>query len=311
MCGHGAAVREQAAVRRCVQASAQNVDFEGFVDYIHSTQQQILSSAEALEGNRRTFVRDKWDRGGPAEPNAGYGLTCVLEDGEVLEKAAASITVVRGSLTAARAAAMSSRGRGCIDPAGGQAYAAAALSLVFHSAHPMIPTLRADVRLFQVGEQSWFGGGCDLTPFYVDSQDFGSFHSFWKAQCDTHSPEAYSEYKAVCDSYFYIPARKEHRGVGGIFFDDLSSEEAGFDVPAFVKDVGTGILPSWLPIVERHRQKPISPEQRVKFGLDGGRMEAIMVSAPPLIRWRYNIVPEIGSPESDLVELLRKPQQWA
>jgi hypothetical protein len=123
-------------------------DFDSFHDYVVGLQAAILAGAERLDGSGKKFARDRWERDA-ASANAGYGLTCVLEGGAVIEKGAANISVVRGTLSAARAQAMSSRGRGEIDPAGGQPYAACAMSLVFHSAHPMVPTLRADVRLFQ------------------------------------------------------------------------------------------------------------------------------------------------------------------
>lgn len=173
----------------------------------------------------------------------GYGITAVLEGGDLLEKAAANISVVRGSLSAARAAAMSSRGRAGIDPAGGQPYSAVAMSLVFHPAHPLVPTLRADVRLFQVrprrrhgacmfkqppavavlpaaaghqprsqthapvrrcrrlqvAGQSWYGGGCDLTPAYLFDEDASEFHGYWKGVCDAHDPRLYAEHKDWCD----------------------------------------------------------------------------------------------------------------
>ncbi len=307
-----------------------------------------------------------------------------------------------------RPQAMSSRGRSEIDPKGGQEYAAAAMSLVFHSAHPLVPTLRADVRLFQVrgpslqfnlsrhrdaplglspgrrvsqlgvgaGQErrlthiaalhhtcprhpaqvagkSWYGGGCDLTPFYVDEQDAREFHAYWRRVCEAHQPgQLYPRLKQWCDKYFYIPARKEHRGLGGLFFDDLAAEECGFDAAAFTRDVGDGILPSWEGIARRRGGLPFTQQQRdwqllrrgrylvracgsrplcgaaglrvtgahscwarcvhvtplpcalslgplscpqefnllydrgVKFGLDGGRIESIMVSAPPLIAWK-------------------------
>lgn len=131
--------------------------------------------------------------------------------------------------------------------------------------------------------------------------------------------------------YFYIPARHEHRGLGGLFFDDLASEECGYDAGAFVRSVGDGLLASWRPIVARHRQQPFTQQQRdwqllrrgrylefnllydrgVKFGLDGGRVESIMVSAPPLIAWKYNVQPAEGSPEAELVAALQKPREWA
>ncbi|KAF6249723.1 Coproporphyrinogen III oxidase [Scenedesmus sp. NREL 46B-D3] len=235
-----------------------------------------------------------------------------------------------GTLSAARAQAMSSRGRSQIDPAGGQPYSAAALSLVFHAAHPLVPTLRADVRLFQVAGCSWFGGGCDLTPSYLFEQDAAEFHAYWQGVCDKYSPELYAEHKAWCDKYFYIPARKEHRGIGGLFFDDLDAEGAAFDVQAYTEDVARGILPSWTAIAQRRSSQQFTEEQRnwqllrrgrylefnllydrgVKFGLDGGRVESIMVSAPPLIAWKYNVVPKEGSEEEKLVKVLQQPREW-
>lgn len=304
------------------------VEFDAFEAYVLQLQNSIIAQTEELDGGK-LFVRDRWQRD-TTNADAGYGITSVLEDGHLLEKGAANISIIKGTLSAQRAQAMSSRGRGAIDPAGGQPYAAAAMSLVFHAAHPMVPTLRADVRLFQVAGQSWFGGGCDLTPSYLFTEDAEAFHSYWAQVCGKYSPNAYQEFKEWCDRYFYIPARKEHRGIGGLFFDDLSSEEAGYDVESFVREVGDGILPSWRDIAQRRRSMAFTQEQRdwqllrrgrylefnllydrgVKFGLDGGRVESIMVSAPPLIRWRYNVSPEPGTPEDNLIQVLRSPRAW-
>lgn len=300
-----------------------------FEHFILDTQKKIIDAAETLDGSGQSFRHDRWDRN-PGHPNAGYGITSVLEGGKVLEKAAVNISVIGGVLTAERARAMSSRGRASIDSNGGQSYAAAALSLVFHSAHPMIPTLRADVRLFEVDGRRWYGGGADLTPFYLVEDDVIAFHRYWKELCDRHDSSLYPVFKEWCDSYFYLPARKEHRGVGGIFFDDLDAAAEDYDVDKFVRDVALGILPSWEPIVKKHKDEPVSQEQRewqllrrgrylefnllydrgVKFGLDGGRIESIMVSAPPLVSWKYNIVPEEGSPESNLLDVLKTPRSW-
>ncbi|DBA80120.1 TPA: hypothetical protein ACH3X2_007602 [Trebouxia sp. C0005] len=183
----------------------------------------------------------------------------------------------------------------------------------------------------QVEGQAWYGGGCDLTPAYLFEEDARHFHSFWKATCDKHHTDLYTKYKAWCDDYFYIPARQEHRGIGGIFFDDLEAKDAAFDVSQFVEDVAEGILSSWRDIATKRQAMPFSHEQRqwqllrrgrylefnllydrgVKFGLSGGRLESIMVSAPPLIAWRYNVVPEAGSAEAKLVAVLQKPVEWA
>jgi len=319
--------RPQAADRR--GAARTLAAAGGFEEYALQLQDGIIKRATELDGSGRTFVRDRWDRD-QSNPNAGFGITAVLEGGELLEKAASNVSVISGVLSSTRAAAMTSRGRD-IDPAGGQPYSAVAMSLVFHPKSPWVPTLRADVRVFEVDGQRWYGGGCDLTPAYLFREDAAEFHRFWKEVCDRSSPQLYPEYKAWCDRYFYIPARQEHRGVGGIFFDDLDDNEADFDVDQFVRSVGDGILPSWEPIIARRRCEAVTEAARnwqllrrgrylefnllydrgVKFGLDGGRVESIMVSAPPLIAWQYNVQPEPGSQEAETLEVLRKPQDWA
>lgn len=316
-----------------VGATASDKVTSDFSDFVLSLQNDIIKQTEdhiELKSGK-TFLRDEWNRDGDS---SGFGITSVLEGGDVVEKAASNVSVIHGRLTKARAQAMSSRGRDCIDPNGGQEYAAAAMSLVFHSGHPHIPTLRADVRVFEVAGQKWFGGGCDLTPFYIYEEDFTGFHQFWKDICDTYDENAYATYKAWCDDYFYIPARKEHRGVGGLFFDDLddsSNHNTLISAEEFVRHVGYGILPSWMPIVERRKAiKPTEAEREwqlirrgrylefnllydrgVKFGLEGGRIESIMVSAPPLISWKYNHIPVEGSREDDLLKMLGgSPRKW-
>ena len=281
---------------------------------------------------KAVLQEEKWERPGKdgSHSNGSRGITAVFEDGEVLEKAAANVSLISGVLTATRAQSMSARGRSNIDPKGGQSYSAAAMSLVFHSANPLIPTLRGDVRLFQVEDEMWLGGGIDLTPNYLNEEDIKSFHRHLKHICDKYDRGLYQKAKAECDDYFYIPCRGEHRGVGGVFFDDLTAD-AGFDVLGFTKSVGSGMISSWSPIVERRRSEKFSEAQRqwqllrrgrylefnllydrgVRFGLDGGRIESIMVSAPPLIRWKYNAEPEEGTEEAEMMKALRKPREWA
>eukprot|EP00240_Pyramimonas_obovata_P003735 CAMPEP_0118924580 /NCGR_PEP_ID=MMETSP1169-20130426/2652_1 /TAXON_ID=36882 /ORGANISM="Pyramimonas obovata, Strain CCMP722" /LENGTH=361 /DNA_ID=CAMNT_0006865707 /DNA_START=100 /DNA_END=1185 /DNA_ORIENTATION=+ len=315
-----------------------NGDFDDFVQVM---QDRICKEAALADGCGKEFIVDRWDRGEGGKN--GFGITRVLQGGDLLEKAAANVSVVRGNLTPARAQAMSSRGRD-VDPNGGQAYSAAALSLVFHSAGPMVPTFRADVRYFQVeGGDGWYGGGADLTPYYLEDEDARDFHNFWKLQCDAFGGHLYPAYKKWCDDYFYIPMRKEHRGVGGIFFDDLMATKAAeavtgeeplvaCDDPAgFTQSVAENLMASYLPIAERRRSASYTDEQRhwqllrrgrylefnllydrgVKFGLDGGRVESIMVSAPPMIAWDYNVVPESGSREEYLINVLQAPREWA
>jgi len=301
-----------------------------FAAYVNDLQGAICAAVEAVDGSGRTFCTDRWERD-PKDPGAGYGVTRVLEGGDVIEKGAANVSIIRGKLTPQRAQAMSSRGRG-INPLGGDPYAAAAMSLVLHPRSPLIPTLRADVRVFEVNGQRWFGGGCDLTPVYLNEADTVAFHRYWKSLCDGHHPEYYPKFKKWCDNYFYIPARKEHRGVGGLFFDDLSESPDGDPAAAeaFVRHVGTALLGAWLPIVRRERDTPYTEAQRawqllrrgrylefnllydrgVRFGLEGGRVESIMVSAPPLIAWQYDVQPAPGSEEATLLDVLRSPRDW-
>eukprot|EP01018_Ginkgo_biloba_P009365 Gb_37977 [translate_table: standard] len=233
-------------------------------------------------------------------------------------------------------------------------YFAGALSLVFHPQNPYVPTFRADVRYFKIdGGSGWFGGGADLTPCYLDIEDAKYFHHFLKKICDKYDSSFYLRCKSDCDAYFYIPARKEHRGIGGIFFDDLeyfeehngagnkSSLDAnkrmayaqgnGRDkVFQFVEELADGFTSSFLPIANKSRLRGYGERQKgwqllqrgrylefnllydrgIKFGLDGGRIESIMVSAPPLVAWKYNVTPEFGSPEAEMLNVLRKPRDW-
>lgn len=317
-------------------------------DAFLSLQNRICEEAESADGSGKTFIVDKWLRG--ENGSQGYGITRVLEGGGLLEKAAANISIIRGTLSADRAKAMSARGR---DTQAGAEYFAAALSLVFHPLSPLVPTFRSDVRFFQVdGSAGWFGGGADLTPCYLFEEDAREFHAFYKAICDKYDPSIYARFKTNCDDYFYLPTRREHRGTGGIFFDDLgffssssetapgvpSAEASGGEPPeeamervfSFVRDVGEGFMPSFLPIAARRRGVEYGEEERnwqllrrgrylefnllhdrgVKFGLVGGRMESIMVSAPPLVAWKYNVVPEEGSREAELLQVLKEPRNW-
>ena len=332
--------------RRRVASSARDVasgvDLDSFEDFLLDKQRELCEALAAVEGDGIGFCEDYWERGTKAD---GYGLTRVLEGGRVFEKAAANVSIIRGTLTAERAKAMSSRGRQEIDPSGGQAYEACALSLVFHPRSPMVPTFRADVRRFRVGGKAWYGGGADLTPYYLFEDDASEFHDKYEAVCDAYdsAPSEHGVYEACkewCDEYFYIPARREHRGVGGVFFDDLETGETSdhgarvrgvTDAEAFTRAIADEWLNSYLPIVHRRRDEPYGEAQErwhhqrrgryiefnllydrgVRFGLDGGRIEAIMVSAPPRVRWDYDVKPEPGSPESRLVDALRSPRAWA
>lgn len=319
---------------------------DSFEDFLLRTQESICDQLAAVDGSGKQFCCDKWQRG--EDPSSGYGITRVLEGGNLMEKAAANVSIIHGRLSEARTKAMSARGRNVET---GSEYFAGALSLVFHPRNPYIPTFRSDVRYFEVGHIGWFGGGADLTPNYLDIDEAHYFHGFLKQLCDQYNPTFYLQSKATCDSYFYLPARREHRGIGGIFFDDLESFnvlEASQQLPEedepvrrklesnrarvfeFVSKLAEGFLASYLPIVEKKRGLSYGDRERqwqllrrgrylefnllydrgVKFGLDGGRIESIMVSAPPLIAWKYNVIPETDSPEAQMLEVLRRPRAW-
>jgi len=300
-----------------------------FDDHVQELQRNMIAKCEEADGTGARFTIDEWKR----ERGEGFGRTCVLEnpDGGLFEKAAVNVSIIRDVLSEERARAMSERGR-AVESVGGQEYQAEALSLVFHPTNPRVPTLRADVRRFRVGDSAWYGGGCDITPVYLFDEDVKSFHRYWKEKLDRYSESLYPRYKEWCDRYFYIPARGEHRGVGGLFFDDLESDESpnGFDVESFVRDFSAGILDSWLPFALARNEEAYTKEQKewqllrrgryiefnllydrgIKFGLNGGRMESIMVSAPPNVKWKYQVVPEKGSEEERLLGVLRQPREW-
>lgn len=328
---------------------------DGFESFLLALQDKICAEVAEADRSGKSFVFDRWERGN--DPSAGFGVTRVLEEGDLLEKGAANVSIIRGSLSETRAQALSSRGKSL---KAGSPYFAGALSLVFHPRNPFVPTFRADIRYFQVeGGVGWFGGGADLTPCYLFEEDASQFHKFWKEICDKYDSNLYLKSKQICDKYFYIPSRKEHRGIGGIFFDDISQfpqreigsfelnnnnssllsqdrgrgKEEGEEMDRvfdFVKDVGRGFLESYLPIAARRRKIEFGERERewqllrrgrylefnllydrgVRFGLDGGRVESIMVSAPPLIAWKYDFQTDPRSKEEALVEVLRNPRDW-
>ena len=276
--------------------------------------------------------------GGTERTNGG--ITRVMQGGDVIEKGACSLTVIeKGTLSQERAAAIKSRQDNDLSIHPGDTYSAAALSIVLHSRSPLVPTFRSDVRIFVVTSSdgtgatvAWFGGGADLTPYFLDDEDVTQFHAAYQTLANAHDlgeEFTYNRMKKACDDYFYLPARSEHRGTGGIFFDDLLASPESL---AFVKGVASAWVPSWKPIVEKHRNFPYTEQQRhwqllrrgrylefnllydrgVKFGLAAAnpRVEGVMVSAPPLIAWEYNHVIEQGSPEAKLMEVLKTPRAW-
>jgi coproporphyrinogen III oxidase len=303
-------------------------------DFFRGLQDRITSALEAIDGGGR-FREDAWSR-----PGGGGGRTRVLADGALFEKAGVGFSDVHGMLRPEMAKAL---------PGEGLDFRAAGLSLIFHPKSPRVPTVHANVRHIQRGTRSWFGGGTDLTPYYVVPEDATSFHQTLRDCCAKHDPTFYPRFKRWCDDYFFLPHRNEPRGVGGLFFDYLGAgaeATAGQPVPdarspleddaealfAFVCDVGEAILAAYLPIVERRRGDPWGERERnwqllrrgryVEFNLlydrgtvfglrTDGRVESILMSLPPEVRWAYAHAPEPGSPEAESLAAIVTPRDWA
>jgi coproporphyrinogen III oxidase len=283
--------------------------------FVEGLQEEVCRALEAQDGAGR-FQEDVWER-----PGGGGGRTRVLEEGAVFEKAAVNVSSVWGELDEAFAQRLGGDGRD---------FFATGLSLILHPRSPLVPTVHANFRFIQHGAKAWFGGGADLTPHYLFDEDAEHFHRTLRRVCERHEVGSYARFKAAADSYFWLPHRGEARGVGGIFFEDTGREpEAEF---AFVTDCGRAFLSAYLPILERRKGLPFSAAQRawaevrrgryVEFNLlqdrgtlfglkTGGRVESILVSLPPRVRWVYEREPEPGSEEARLVEVLRHPRPWA
>ena len=296
-----------------------------FYKYIQELQDRITSGLEAEDGGAR-FREDLWER-----PEGGGGRTRVIENGAVFEKGGVNISAVHGKLPESMQAYFKV---GDVD------FFACGLSLVLHPKNPMVPTVHANWRYFEMYDQQgkvvdqWFGGGQDLTPYYLFEEDARHFHQVCREACDAHDPGFYPEYKQKCDAYFWNHHRGEARGVGGLFFDYLRPEANRpiEDWYAFVTGVGDSFLRAYLPIVKRRKNSSYEAQHRewqeirrgryVEFNLvhdkgtlfglrTNGRIESILMSLPPHVQWRYDHHPEAGSPEAALVEVLRQPQQWA
>jgi coproporphyrinogen III oxidase len=286
------------------------------VAYFRGLQERICAGLEAADGSGK-FREDSWDREG-----GGGGRSRVLIEGDVFEKAGVNFSEVHGEMAPEFAKQI---------PGDGCAFTATGVSLVLHPRNPHVPTVHANFRFLTKGDRSWFGGGGDLTPFYSVLEDVVHFHKTWKSVCDQHvSLVSYADMKRECDEYFFLAHRKEARGVGGIFFDYRGGDlDKWF---AFVKDAGDTFLPSYVPIVQRRKATPYGDRERrfqeyrrgryVEFNLlydrgtvfglkTGGRVESILMSLPPTVRYWYDYHPEPGSKEAELTEYWLKPKDWA
>lgn len=281
------------------------------------------------EDNDKKFKVDRWLR-----EEGGGGISCILQDGTVFEKAGVNISVVHGNLPPEAVQQMRSRGK----QLEGQSlpFFATGISCVIHPKNPHVPTIHFNYRYFEVTDESgkqqwWFGGGTDLTPNYLDKEDVVHFHKTLKTACDKHNKSYYSKFKKWCDDYFIVKHRGERRGVGGIFFDDLEDDDQE-KIFKFATECADAVLPSYIPIVQKNKNKSYSYDERMwqqlrrgryvefnlvydrgtKFGLmtPGARFESILMSLPLTARWEYCHIPATGSKEEELVKVLKNPQNW-
>ncbi|MFQ5487395.1 MAG: oxygen-dependent coproporphyrinogen oxidase [Gammaproteobacteria bacterium] len=297
-------------------------DINAVKDYLLALQQRICGELEEEDGGA-TFLEDRWSREG-----GGGGVTRVLSEGAVLEQAGVNFSHVSGSQLPAAATAQRPE-------LAGRHYEALGVSLVIHPRNPYAPTSHANVRFFMASKDGadpiwWFGGGFDLTPYYGFEEDAIHWHRTARAACLPFGDDAYPRYKQWCDEYFFLKHRGEPRGVGGLFFDDLNAW--GFERSfAFMKSVGDHYLAAYRPILARRKDLPYGEGERdfqlyrrgryVEFNLiydrgtlfglqSGGRTESILMSLPPLVKWRYNWRPKPGSPEARLYEKFLKARDW-
>ncbi len=285
-------------------------------EYFSGLQARIVAALEQIDGG--TFRSDAWTR-----PEGGGGLSRLLEEGALFERAGVNYSRVQGASLPASATASRPQ-------LAGRAYDAMGVSLVLHPRNPYCPTVHLNVRCFAAGDAWWFGGGMDLTPYYGFEEDATHFHATCRSSLSSYGAGLYLRYKRWCDEYFFLKHRNEPRGIGGIFFDDLN--EPDFDTSfALVRSVGEHFLHAYLPILERRRGLPYGERERefqayrrgryVEFNLvydrgtlfglqSGGRTEAILMSLPPRVAWRYDWKPEPGSPEAQLYTDFLKPRAW-
>ncbi|KII91000.1 hypothetical protein PLICRDRAFT_106869 [Plicaturopsis crispa FD-325 SS-3] len=329
-------------------------------EYILSLQDVIVNAFEKLDPTAPPFKRDSWVRA-----QGGKGQSCVFAApsslttpaNTVLEKAGVNISIVHGNLPPAAIKQMrADHSTIPYDPESNTSlpFFAAGISLVIHPRNPSAPTVHANYRYFEITDPAeegtilawWFGGGCDLTPSYLFEEDAKHFHGTLKSACDQHGAALYPAFKKWCDEYFFIPHRNEARGIGGLFFDDLSDgphkrfvdqdarPKTAADIFALIQTLGNAFVPSYLPILERRMSMPSDEHKRrwqlirrgryvefnlvydrgTKFGLmtPGARIESILMSLPETARWEYmsEMGSEEGSEEAKLLEVLTNAREW-
>lgn len=298
---------------------------EKFYSYIQNLQNSICLELEKTDGKAH-FHEDVWQR-----EEGGGGKTRIIQNGNVFEKGGVNISAVHGKLPETMQNYFGVKNAN---------FYACGLSLVIHPKSPLAPTVHANWRYFEMYNQqnkmvdSWFGGGLDLTPYYLFKEDAIHFHQTCKAACDKHDTTFYNTYKKKCDEYFYNSHRKEARGIGGLFFDycKATTNKTMQDWYNFVTEVGNSFIHAYVPIVEKRKNLPYTAKQKnwqeirrgryVEFNLvhdkgtlfglkTNGRIESILMSLPAHVQWVYNHQPKAGSEEEKLVNILQKPINWA
>ena len=285
--------------------------------------QDSICDAVAEEDGGAAFISDEWQR-----PEGGGGRSRVLTEGAVFERAGVNFSHVHGASLPPSASASRPE-------IAGRSFQAMGVSLVIHPRSPHVPTSHANVRMFVAEEPGeppvwWFGGGYDLTPYYGNREDCISWHQVAANACAPFGEDVYPRFKRWCDEYFYLKHRREPRGIGGLFFDDLNEWDFATCF-AFMRSVGDSYVQAYRPIVQRRKNQPFSDEERqfqlyrrgryvefnlvydrgTLFGLQSdGRTEAILMSMPPLARWEYDFQPAAGSAEEELTGYYLQDRDW-
>ncbi len=296
------------------------INSQNLANIFLNIQSTICEALSNVDGSS-TFHVDQWQNGN------NHGRTNVLTEGAVFEKAGVNFSHVKGDTMPASATAHRPE-------LAGSSFEAMGVSLVVHPENPYIPTCHANVRVFIAYPKDadpiwWFGGGFDLTPYYPDEKAAIHWHQTAHDLCEPFGEDVYPRYKKWCDDYFYLPHRQESRGIGGLFFDDLNEWDLE-TCTAFIQAIANGFLEAYLPIVTQNKHKPYTDRERqfqlyrrgryVEFNLvwdrgtlfglqSGGRIESILMSMPPLVRFEYQFTPEKNSPEAEL-EAFLKPKDW-
>ncbi|MDH5394090.1 MAG: oxygen-dependent coproporphyrinogen oxidase [Gammaproteobacteria bacterium] len=297
-------------------------DIERVKEFLLDLQNRICSALENEDGKEK-FIADEWQR-----EAGGGGRSRVMSNGAVFEQAGINFSHVFGDNMPSSATAHRPE-------LAGRNFQAMGVSLVIHPHNPYVPTSHANVRFFIAEKEGaapiwWFGGGFDLTPYYGNEEDVKHWHRTSFDACKNFGDDVYDKYKRWCDEYFYLKHRDEPRGVGGLFFDDLNADgfEKSFE---FMQSVGNHFVPAYQPIVAKRKNTEYSERERdfqlyrrgryvefnlvydrgTLFGLQtGGRTESILMSLPPLVKWRYDWHPEKGTPEAELYDVFLKPTDW-